>query len=278
MKKFVFATLFFISFSVLKAEEEDVTIEAQNHQSGQYEDLKEILLSKLHEIIVKNFLDKIKPERLNALGVNGNVMLETSIVFTLQFLKKYPRFAMRFLVEKIDEISSEEWGGLTVDDVVIFKSFYMCSNENKDVALLLKENNRLLTEKKIFKYAHSLNTRFSLENLYLPYQLFYSYVATNEEKFLERMFDLYLNYEEDELSSIKEKFSNPKVEIEEEYKEEFKKYIFYLQVVKLIKENFELLREGIYKILDNDNINGLQRRNLKNIIQRKEQERWSRYE
>jgi len=268
MKKFFFAIIFLCSAGYVCAEDwekEEVSYPLDQTSKDSYEDLKDKFFECFSEIVSTNSLAEVSPEGLKSLTVNGNMLLENALVFAVQFFKARPKFAMKLLMEKIRELSSEEFEGIKAEDVILFKAFYMVSSINADVAVLLKKDVDLITQKKLFKYSNSLNPRFTLENLYLPYHLFYSYLATKDVRFLEKWCEAYLGYEEEELKQLKEKFY-PGVSILEEDRDEFKKYAFYLLTVKIFKEHFDVLKDGLYDVEGSWSTDRKVRYNLEGII------------
>jgi len=268
MKKFFFAITFLFTVGYVCSEEEvkeEVSYQSYQISNDSYDELKGRFFEYFSEIVNTNSLADVSPDGLKSLTVNGNMLLENSLVFAVQFFKVRPKFAVKLLLEKIKEISSEEFEEVKASDVILFKAFYITSYFNTDVAVLLKENADLITEKKIFKYSNSLNPRFSFENLYLPYHLFYSYIASEDISFLEKLCETYLDYEEEELQKLKEKFL-PNCSVKEEEREEFKKYTFYLLTIKIFKMHFDALKEGLVKIEDSWNVTRKVRYNLTKII------------
>ena len=268
MKKFFFAIIFLCSAGYVCAEDGDkeaVSYPLDQNSKDSYENLKNKFFEYFSEIVNTNSLAEVSPEGLKSLTVNGNMLLENALVFAVQFFKVRPKFAMNFLLEKLREISSGEFESIKAEDVILFKAFYMVSYFNSDVAVLLRENVDLITQKKLFKYSNSLNPRFTLENLYLPYHLFYSYVATEDVTFMEKWCETYLGYEKEELKQLREKFY-PGGSVAEEDREEFKKYAFYLQTVKIFKEHFEILKDGLYEVEGSWGTDRKVRYNLEEII------------
>ena len=247
-----------------------------DEQNDKYinDNYEEFFENKINELISINNLKNVKVERLNSLGVNGKVLLENAIIFVVQFFKTHPNFSVKILSEKLNKIKNEQDPQKveTVENFVIFKALYMVCDNNDKVKAMLNENTANLMNFKFIKSTSSVNLRFLLNELKIPEQLFLSYIATRDYQFIKRLCCLYFDLDEEFLNNAKISFDK-NINFEEMTSEEkywFKKYVFYLSSMKILKDNFEIVKNVLHQIISDSDIHNVVKNNVGHIITEKE--------
>ena len=125
---------------------------------------------------------------------------------------------------------------------------------------------------KFIKSTSSVNLRFLLNELKIPEQLFLSYIATRDYQFIKRLCCLYFDLDEEFLNNAKISFDT-NINFEEMTSEEkywFKKYVFYLSSMKILKDNFETVKNVLHQIISDSDIPNVVKNNVGHIITEKE--------
>lgn len=230
----------------------------------------EFFAQKVKDLIAINNLKNVKVEHLNSLGVTGKILLENAVVFAVQFLKNHYDFAVNLLLTKLtqlkDEFNLQEVE--SVENFVIFKALYMIMGSNEKVKSILAENDKNLSVFKFIKSTNSVNMTLSFDELCIPEQLFLSYIATKDYKYIKRLCYLYFDFDKDLLDNAKLSFTRNTDfdEIPLDEKDLFKKYAFYLSSVKILKSNFSLLKSELHKVLQDGDTTDVVKNNLNNIM------------
>lgn len=230
----------------------------------------EFFVQKIKNLIAINNLKNVKVEHLNSLGVTGKILLENAVVFAAQFLKNHYDFAVNLLLTKLTQLKTEllHQEIESVENFVIFKALYMIRSNNEKVKSILAENDKNLSVFKFIKSTNSVNMTVSFDELRIPEQLFLSYIATKDYKYIKRLCYLYFDFDKDLLDNAKLSFTK-NTDFDEmplDEKDLFKKYAFYLSSVKILKSNFSLLKSELHKVLQDDDTTDVIKNNLKNIV------------
>ena len=230
----------------------------------------EFFAQKINGLIAINNLKNVKVEHLNSIGVTGKILLENAAVFAAQFLKNHYEFAVNLLLTKLtqlkDELNTQKVEN--VENFVIFKALYIIRGSNEKVKSILAENDKNLSIFKFIKSTNSVNMTVSFDELRIPEQLFLSYIATKDYKYVKRLCYLYFDFDKELLDNAKLSFTKNTDfdEMSLDEKDLFKKYVFYLSSVKILKSNFSILRSDLYRVLQDGDTQDVVKNNLKNII------------
>lgn len=230
----------------------------------------EFFAQKINGLIAINNLKNVKVEHLNSIGVIGKILLENAVVFAAQFLKNHYEFAVNLLLTKLtqlkDELNTQKVEN--VENFVIFKALYIIRGSNEKVKSILAENDKILSVFKFIKSTNSVNMMIAFDELRIPAQLFLSYIATKDYKYVKRLCYLYFDFDKELLDNAKLSFTKNTDfdEMSLDEKDLFKKYVFYLSSVKILKSNFSILRSDLYRVLQDGDTPDVVKNNLKNII------------
>lgn len=230
----------------------------------------EFFAQKIKDLVAINNLKNVKVEYLNSLGVTGKILLENAVVFAVQFLKNHYDFAVNLLLAKLTQLKDESnlHEVESVENFVIFKALYMIRSSNEKVKSILAENDKNLSIFKFIKSTNSVNITVSFDELRIPEQLFLSYVATKDYKYIKRLCYLYFDFDKDLLDNVKLSFTK-NTDFDEmplDEKDLFKKYAFYLSSVRILKSNFSVLKSELRKVLQDDDTTDVIKNNLNNIM------------
>ncbi len=230
----------------------------------------EFFAQKIKDLVAINNLKNVKVEHLNSLGVTGKILLENAVVFAVQFLKNHYDFAVNLLLTKLTQLKDESnlHEVESVENFVIFKALYMIRSSNEKVKSILAENDKNLSIFKFIKSTNSVNMTVSFDELRIPGQLFLSYVATKDYKYIKRLCYLYFDFDKDLLDNAKLSFTK-NADFDEmplDEKDLFKKYAFYLSSVRILKSNFSVLKSELRKVLQDDDTTDVIKNNLNNIM------------
>lgn len=230
----------------------------------------EFFAQKIKDLVAINNLKNVKVEHLNSLGVTGKILLENAVVFAVQFLKNHYDFAVNLLLTKLTQLKDESnlHEVESVENFVIFKALYMIRSSNEKVKSILAENDKNLSIFKFIKSTNSVNMTVLFDELRIPGQLFLSYVATKDYKYIKRLCYLYFDFDKDLLDNAKLSFTK-NADFDEmplDEKDLFKKYAFYLSSVRILKSNFSVLKSELRKVLQDDDTTDVIKNNLNNIM------------